>query len=112
MAFRRATVEHSFRLGKQEAGLMHYEGRQYVGLMRHLILALIVMGFVSVHTDRLRGEKSTGDEGASVPGVERAVRDPVQAEAGDAGGQSRGRGDPLSPAPKRAGRALPQEAAA
>ena len=54
VAFRRATVEHSFRLGKQEAGLMHYEGRQYTGLMRHLILGLIVMGFVSVHTDRLR----------------------------------------------------------
>ena len=112
VAFRRATVEHAFRVGKQEAGLMHYEGRQYIGLMRHLILALIVMGFVSVHTDRLRGEKSTGDEGAGVPGVERAVRDPVPASAGDAGDESCGRGDPLSPAAKRAGHALPQEAAA
>ena len=112
VAFRRATVEHSFRLGKQEAGLMHYEGRQYTGLMRHLILSLIVMGFVSIHTDRLRGEKSPGDEGAGVPGVERAVRDPVPAEAGDAGDASCGRGDPLSPAAKRAGHALPQEAAA
>ncbi len=55
VAFRRATVEHSFRLGKQEAGLMHYEGRQYTGRMRHLILSLIVMGFVSIPTDRLRG---------------------------------------------------------
>ena len=77
VAFRRATVEHSFRLGKQEAGLMHYEGRQYTGLMRHLIISLIVMGFVSVHTDRLGGKKSAGDEGAGVPGVERAVCDPV-----------------------------------
>ena len=50
VAFRRATVEHSFRVAKQEAGLMHFEGRQYVGLMRHLILSLIVMGFVSIHT--------------------------------------------------------------
>ena len=56
VAFRRATVEHSFRLGKQEAGLMHYEGRQYTGLMRHLILSLIVMGFVSIHSDPLRGK--------------------------------------------------------
>jgi SRSO17 transposase len=112
VAFRRATVEHSFRIGKQEAGLMHYEGRQYVGLMRHLILALIVMGFVSVHTDRLRGGKPEGDEGAGVPGAERAVRDPVPPEAGHAGGQSCGRGDPLPPAPKRAGDTLPQEAAA
>jgi hypothetical protein len=40
VAFRRATVEHAFRLGKQEAGLMDYEGRDYTGLLRHLILAL------------------------------------------------------------------------
>jgi SRSO17 transposase len=112
VAFRRATVEHSFRLGKREAGLMHYEGRQYTGLMRHLILSLIVMGFVSIHTDRLRGEKSTGDEGAGLPGVERAVRDPIPPSAGDAGDESRRRGDPLSPAAKRAGGAIPQKAAA
>ena len=55
VAFRRATVEHSFRVAKSEAGLVHYEGRQYVGLVRHLILALIVLGFVSVPTNRLRG---------------------------------------------------------
>jgi SRSO17 transposase len=112
VAFRRATVEHSFRLGKREAGLMHYEGRQYTGLMRHLILSLIVMGFVSIHTDRLRGEKSAGDEGAGVPGVERAVRDPVPPPARDAGDESRRRGDPLSSAAKRAGGAIPQEKAA
>jgi SRSO17 transposase len=112
VAFRRATVEHSFRLGKQEAGLMHYEGRQYVGLMRHLTLALIVMGFVSVHTDRLRGEKPEGDEGAGVPGVERAMCGAVPPEAGDAGDRPCGRGDPLPPAAKRAGHTLPQEAAA
>jgi SRSO17 transposase len=112
VAFRRATVEHCFGVGKREAGLMHYEGRQYTGLMRHLILSLIVMGFVSIHTDRLRGEKSPGDEGAGRPGVERALRNPVPSEAGDAGDQSRRRGYPLSPAPKRAGHTLPQEAAA
>ena len=112
VAFRRATVEHSFRLGKQEAGLMHYEGRQYTGLMRHLILGLIVMGFVSVHTDRLRKKKSAGDEGAGVPGVEREVCGSVWSPAEDAGDASCGRGNPLSPAAKRAGQSLPQEAAA
>ncbi len=112
VAFRRATVEHSFRLGKQEAGLMHYEGRQYTGLMRHLILGLIVMGFVSVHTDRLRGGKSEGDEGAGVPGVERAVRDPVPPPPGYAGGESCRRCDPVSPAAQRAGGPRTQEAAA
>jgi SRSO17 transposase len=55
VAFRRWTVEHAFRLGKQEAGLMDYEGRTYTGLMRHLILVLIVLGFVAGHAERLRG---------------------------------------------------------
>ena len=57
VAFRRWAVEHAFRLGKQEAGLMHYEGRDYTGLLRHLTLALVVLGFVATHTERLRGEK-------------------------------------------------------
>ena len=57
VAFRRATIAHAFRVAKQEAGLMPSEGRHYVGLMRHLILGLLVLGFVSIHTDRLRGEK-------------------------------------------------------
>src|ERR1700679_3692668 len=35
VAFRRATVEHLFRVAKQEVGLMHFEGRQYIGLLRH-----------------------------------------------------------------------------
>lgn len=58
VAFRRATVEYRFRVAKSEAGLTHYEGRQYVGLLRHLILSLVVLGFVSIHTDRLREEKT------------------------------------------------------
>jgi SRSO17 transposase len=112
VAFRRATVEHSLRVAKQEAGLMHYEGRQYVGLARHLVLALIVLGFVAVHTDRLRGEKPASDDGAGVPGFERPLRGAVPPKAGDARGQSRRRGDPLPPAPQRASSTLPQEAAA
>jgi hypothetical protein len=54
VAFRRATIEHMFRVVKTEAGLAHYEGRQYVGLVRHLIPGL-VLGFVSIYTDCLRG---------------------------------------------------------
>jgi hypothetical protein len=45
VAFRRATIEYRFRVAKGE-----------VGLVRHLTLALIVLAFVSVHTDRLRGK--------------------------------------------------------
>jgi len=112
VAFRRATVEHSFRVAKGEAGLVHYEGRQYVGLVRHLILALIVMGFVSVHTERLRGEKPAGDDGASVPGAERPLRGAVPPPPRVRRNQSRRRGDPLPPAPQRAGRPVSQKTAA
>src|SRR4051794_37891433 len=82
VAFRRWVVEHSFRLGKQEAGLMHYEGRDYTGLLRHLTLALVVLGFVATHTERLRGEKPPGDGRAGVPGAEPAVSGGVPPAAG------------------------------
>ena len=111
-AFRRATVEHGFRLAKQEAGLTHYEGRLYTGLVRHMVLVLVVMGFVSVHADRLRGEKPGGDEGAGVPGAEREVRDADAAEARDGGDGAFGRGDTIPPAAQRPGEAVAQEAAA
>jgi SRSO17 transposase len=112
VAFRRATIEQLFRLGKQEAGLMHYEGRHYVGLLRHLTLALIVMGFVSVHTERLRGEKPTGDDGAGLPGVERALCDAVS-PASESRGDGAGRAsDPLSSTTQRASGSLTQETAA
>jgi SRSO17 transposase len=112
VAFRRATVEHAFRLGKQEAGLMHYEGRDYTGLRRHLILALIVLGFVATHTERLRGEKPAGDGRAGVPGVEPAVRDGVPPAAGRARDPAHQRGHPVPPAAEHSGRQVPQETAA
>jgi SRSO17 transposase len=112
VAFKRATIEHGFRVAKSEAGLTHYEGRQWLGLVRHLVLTLVVLGFVSIHTDRLRGEKPARDDGAGVPGVERPMCGPVPAAAGHAADPAHGRGDPLPPAPQRAGHPLPQEAAA
>ncbi len=54
MAFTRWNVEHTFRVAKTEIGFGHFEGRSYVALMRHMILCVIVMGFVAEHTDRLR----------------------------------------------------------
>jgi SRSO17 transposase len=112
VAFRRATVEHAFRLGKQEAGLMDYEGRDYTGLMRHLILSLVVLGFVATRTERLRGEKPGGDGRAGVPGVEPAVRGRVPPAAGRARGPAQQRGHPVPPAAERPGRQVPQETAA
>ena len=112
VAFRRFAVEHAFRLGKQEAGLMHYEGRDYTGLRRHLILALIVLGFVATHTERLRGEKPARDGRAGVPGAEPAVPGRVPPAAGGARGAAHQRGHPLPPAAERSSHQVPQETAA
>jgi SRSO17 transposase len=76
VAFTRWNVEHLFRVAKQEVGLTHYEGRDYTGLMRHLILGLIVMGFVSQQATRKRGEKSTDHIGANLPSLEQPLPSP------------------------------------
>jgi SRSO17 transposase len=112
VAFRRCSVEHCFRLGKQEAGLMHYEGRDYTGLVRHLILALVVLGFVATHTERLRGEKPQGHGGAGVPGAQPALRGGVPPPAGHPGVATRRRGHSLPPEAQRAGDEISQETAA
>jgi len=112
VAFRRWTVEHSFRVGKQEAGLMHYEGRDYTGLIRHLILALVVLGFVATQTERLRGEKSAGECRAGMPGVKPAVRDGVASASESSADAAYQRSHLLSPAAKRASDQIPQETAA
>jgi len=111
VAFRRAVVEHAFRLAKQEAGLMHYEGRDYTGLRRHLTLALVVLGFVATHTERLRGGKPVGDGRAGVPGAEPAVRGRIPAAEGRPRGAAHQRGHPLPPAAERSGPHVPQETA-
>ena len=45
-----------------------------MGLMRHLMLCRVTLTFVAGHAEGLRGEKSGGDGGAGVPGVELRVR--------------------------------------
>ena len=56
VAFRRAKIEHLFRLAKDQVGLDHFEGRSYVGLMRHMILCQTVLLFVAEQTGRLNAE--------------------------------------------------------
>src|SRR5207253_216031 len=73
VGFRRYPVEHSFRLCKQELGFTGYQGRSYLGLLRHLSLCLVAMTFVAEQTQRLRGEKPTGDDGAGLPGAAREL---------------------------------------
>lgn len=98
VAFTRWNVEHTFRVAKSEIGFGHFEGRSYVALMRHMILCLIVMGFVAEHTDRLRGEKSGDHDGASVPGAEPALPNLADESPRDNRSRIHGRGHRLSPA--------------
>lgn len=112
VAFCRWNVEHSLRLAKQEAGLMHYEGRDYTGLMRHLMLALVVLGFVATQTERLRGEKSASECGAGMPGVKPALRAGVASSSARSGKAASERSHWLSPAAQRASDQVPQETAA
>lgn len=98
VAFRRWNVEHGFRVSKSEIGFGHFEGRNYVALMRHLILCLLVMGFVTEQTDRLRGEKSGDYRGAGVPRTEPALRSLADEPPGDIGLGPYQRSHCLSPA--------------
>ena len=68
VAFSRWNVEHVFRLAKSEIGFAHFEGRSWKGLLRHMILCQAVLLFVAEQTDKLRGEKSRGDNGADRAG--------------------------------------------
>jgi SRSO17 transposase len=47
VAFGRARIEHLFRIAKSEVGFTHFEGRSYVGLMRHMILCQSVLLFLA-----------------------------------------------------------------
>lgn len=98
VAFSRWNVEHTFRVTKSEIGFGHFEGRSYVALMRHMILCLIVMGFVAEHTDRLRGEKSGDHDGAGVPNPEPALPDLAEQSPQNDRSNTHGRGHRLSPA--------------
>jgi SRSO17 transposase len=106
VAFRRWHVEHSFRVAKTEIGFGHFEGRSYVALMRHMILCLVVMGFVAEHTGRLRGEKSRDHDGAGVPSAEPALPDLAGEPAPDNRTRIHRRGHRLSPAAQPCGSGL------
>lgn len=112
VGFRRWTVEHVFRVAKQEVGLMDFEGRTYTGLLRHLTLSLLVLGFVAIRTDRLRGEKSGTDAGAGVCGAEPAVRGGADPSPGRVGSPPGGSSDPIPSEAKRHRQEVPQKAAA
>ena len=112
VGFRRWTVEHLFRVAKQEVGLMDYEGRKYTGLMRHLILSVLVLGFVSIQTDRLRGKKSGDHIGASESSLEPTLWRVADSSSRHIGSNASRNSDPLSSNAKRHREEVPQKTAA
>jgi SRSO17 transposase len=57
VAFKRANIEHIFRIVKSEIGFDHFEGRSYQGLTRHMILCQVIMLFLALQTKQLRAER-------------------------------------------------------
>jgi SRSO17 transposase len=101
VAFTRWGVEHAFRLAKGEVGFGHFEGRSYIGLMRHMTLCQLTLLFAAEQTDRLRGEKPGGDGGAGRAGVERGVRGVARPPLWPAEGRASGGRHPVPPGPKQ-----------
>jgi SRSO17 transposase len=109
VAFMRWNIEHSFRVVKGELGFGHYEGRSYQALHRHLSLCLVAMTFVAEQTERLRGEKPTDHDRASLSSDEGDL--PELAEPSvpppSASWVSAGGGDhPLPPTTQRGGKSI------
>jgi SRSO17 transposase len=83
VAFKRAHVEHLFRVLKSEVGFGHYEGRNYKGLMRHLTLCQVLLLFLALQAAGLRGEKRRAgreagggrEPGGRAPGGRAPARD-------------------------------------
>jgi len=61
VAFSRWHVERCFEDQKTELGFDHFEGRSYVGLMRHQIITAVTHLFLSQLHREWRGEKSGAD---------------------------------------------------
>ena len=112
VAFRRWNVEHGIRLSKGEIGFRHFEGRNYVALMRHLTLCCVALTFVAGQAERLRGEKPGRDDGAGVPGGERGGRGLAGGAAGDESAAEHGGCHRVSPAAEPGGATVAAAAAA
>ena len=100
VAFSRWGIEHAFRIVKTEIGFGHFEGRSWLGLLRHMILCQTVMLFVAEQTNKLRGEKSTVDDGADRPSSERSLPPMARPPSPRPRREARRPRDPLSSSPK------------
>ncbi len=109
VAFVRWNVEHTFRVAKSELGFTHFEGRNYVALMRHMSLCLVTLAFVAEHTSRLREKKPACDDGAGVPGAGGGVPRLAAVAARDDGRGVRTRRDRIPPGAERRRPGLQEE---
>ena len=98
VGFARWNVEHGLRLSKSELGFRHFEGRSYVGLLRHLMLCLVTLTFVAGQAAGLRGEKSRGHRRTGVPRAELGLRGVAGGAAADEPGAVYVGGHSLPPA--------------
>jgi SRSO17 transposase len=98
VAFWRWAVEHGFRVSKSELGFRDYEGRDYTGLLRHLLLCVTVLVFVSGQAAALRGEKPRNHGGTGVRGAAGALRGVVGRPAGNVEVGIHGHDSPVSSA--------------
>jgi len=79
VAFRRSEIEHLFRLAKDQVGLDHFEGRSYVGLMRHMILCQLIILFLAEQTAQLNTQTAAAALPAAVALGKKTIR-PHRAE--------------------------------
>jgi SRSO17 transposase len=97
VAFRRSEIEHLFRLAKDQVGLDHYEGRSYVGLMRHMILCQLIILFLAEQTARLNTEMAA-TVALPAAGEKKSIRQDASANSQDLPLPGAGNLDP-DPAP-------------
>jgi SRSO17 transposase len=111
VAFSRWRVERCFEDEKTELGFDHYEGRTYVGLLRHQLVTAVSHLFLARVHQAERGEKSGPDR---VPGADRGRGrgSGVGARRGGGGGAPGpcGGTDPVGAGAKRQGTSQPYEA--
>jgi SRSO17 transposase len=104
VGFSRWRVERCFEDQKTELGFDHFEGRSYVGLMRHQAITAVSHLFLSEVNQELRGEKPGTD---GLPSADRGGRGGPLLVVGACGGQTnhrrRSRRDSIHPEAQLAG---------
>ncbi len=110
VAFSRWHVERCFEDQKTELGFDHFEGRSYVGLLRHQAITAVSHLFLAEVQQQLRGEKPGTD---SLPSPHGGIGAGSLMGAGtncrSTNSRSRGGRNRLHPATQRSGSQVPQQ---